>query len=252
MANQDIKIVNQSSERERRLRESFKVLFNQCPIPEKEMLANLGLFLNRQALSRILFMHKLYKRILHVPGIVVEFGVRWGQNLALFNNFRGIYEPYNYTRKVVGFDTFEGFPVTTPEDGNADAISVGAYSVVANYEDFLEKVLAYHEQESPLPHLLKHELVRGDASVTVERYLKDNPETIIALAYFDFDIFEPTAKCLEAIRGHLVKGSVIGFDELNCHYFPGETLALKKIFGLDKYRLIRSPENPFPSFLVIE
>jgi len=29
---------------------------------------------------------------------------------------------------------------------------------------------------------------KGDASVEVENILYDNPETIIALAYFDFDL----------------------------------------------------------------
>ena len=39
----------------------------------------------------------------------MEFGVRWGQNLITLNNLRGIYEPFNHSRKIIGFDTFEGF-----------------------------------------------------------------------------------------------------------------------------------------------
>ena len=31
----------------------------------------------------------------------MEFGVRWGQNLALFESFRGIYEPYNYSVELL-------------------------------------------------------------------------------------------------------------------------------------------------------
>jgi len=38
---------------------------------------------------------------------------------------------------------------------------------------------------------------KGDASVEM-KYLYDNPETIIALAYFDFDLYQPTKKCLES------------------------------------------------------
>jgi hypothetical protein len=95
-------------------------------------------------------------------------------------------------------------------------------------------------------------LIKGDATITVKKYLKDHPETIIAFAYFDFDLYEPTKKCLEAIKGHLTKGSVLGFDELNWPAFPGETLALKDVFGLDKYKIVRSPLNPSPSYIVIE
>jgi hypothetical protein len=248
----DINIVDLSSVRESKARKNILELFEKCPIPENELLAHLGLFLNRQTLSRLMFMHELYKRIIRVHGIVVEFGVRWGQNLALFESFRGMYEPYNYSRKIVGFDTFEGFAGLSPEDGTADIVRPHAYSVTEGYEDYLTKVLEYHEQESPLAHIKKFDLVKGDACVTIQKYLEDNPQTIIALAYFDFDVFEPTAKCLEAIQGHLTKGSIIGFDDLSCHVFPGETLALKKIWGLDRYRIMRSPITSHPSYIVIE
>lgn len=252
MEKNQIKVASASASSEREKRLEFFNLFQTCPIPENEMLNNLGLFLNRQTLSRILFFHELYKKIVNVHGVVVEFGVRWGQNLALFESFRGMYEPYNYNRKILGFDTFAGFPSIHKKDGLADVITEGAYSVTPNYKEYLERILSYHEQESPVSHLKKFELVKGDATVTLEKYLMDNPETIIALAYFDFDIYEPTKRCLDLIKGHLTKGSVIGFDELNCHIFPGETLAIKEVFGLDRYRIVRSPLSPLSSYIVIE
>lgn len=241
-----------SSAREFETRAAFVDTFRTCPIPSEEILANLGLFLNRQALSRMLFMHELYQKIIPIHGIVVEFGVRWGQNLALFSSFRGIYEPYNYNRKIVGFDTFSGFPGVSQEDGRDGIVQPGAYGVTDGYEKYLDQVLRYHETESPLSHICKFELIRGDASETLAAYLHANPETIIALAYFDFDLYEPTKRCLELIRGHLTKGSVLGFDELNWPPFPGETIALKEVLGLDRYSIRRSPHNPNPSYLVIE
>jgi len=247
-----IMVAGQSSDDEKTSREEFYSLFKQCPIPEEELLSNLGLFVSRQTLSRMIFFQELYKRILDVHGIIMEFGVRWGQNLALFESFRGIYEPYNYNRKIVGFDTFQGFPETHDKDGSADVITKGAYSVTEDYELYLEKVLDYHEGESPISHIKKYELVKGDATVTLKKYLEDNPETIIALAYFDFDIYEPTKYCLESIKGHLTRGSIIGFDELNCHTFPGETHALREVFGIDRYKIIRTPFNPLTSYIVID
>ena len=252
MEKERIKVASASASAEQERRREFFHLFRTCPIPDNELLYNLGLFFNRQTLSRLLFFHELYQKIVNVHGVVAEFGVRWGQNLALFESFRGIYEPYNYNRKILGFDTFAGFPSTHEKDGAAAVIVEGAYGVTANYEEFLEKILCYHEQESPVSHLKKFELIKGDATATVEKYLADNPETIIALAYFDFDIYEPTKRCLELIRGHLTKGSVIGFDELNCHTFPGETLALREVFGLDRYRIVRSPLSPLASYIVID
>lgn len=40
-----------------------------------------------------------------------------GRDLPLFVNLRGIYEPYNYTRKIVCFDTFIGFQHLDEKDG---------------------------------------------------------------------------------------------------------------------------------------
>jgi hypothetical protein len=241
-----------ASLQERNLRKGFLDLFKHCPIPEKELLSNLGLFIKRQDLSKLLFMNDLYKQIIQVHGVVAEFGVRWGNNLALFESFRGIYEPYNHNRKMLGFDTFAGFPSVHEKDGSADIVAAGAYSVIPGYEAYLEQILAYHEQESPIPHIQKYCLVKGDATVEAEKYFADHPETIIALAYFDFDLYEPTRKCLEVIKSRVTKGTVIGFDQLNDHGFPGETLALKEVFGLDKYRIRKSPYASVQSYIVIE
>lgn len=251
-ADTDIRVESRSSSAETARRDEFYKKFTECPIPPNEMLSNLGLFLNRQTLSRILFMHELYQRILNVQGIVVEFGVRWGPNLALFSSVRGMYEPFNYTRKIVGFDTFSGFPSVAKDDGGDQIVSAGAYGVTEHYEDYLDSVLAYHEHESPLNHIKKYELIKGDASVTLEEYLKRHPETVIALAYFDFDLYEPTKKCLELIKPHITKGTVIGFDELNWPTFPGETIALRETFGLDRYAIRRSLLSPSPSYVVID
>jgi hypothetical protein len=197
-------------------------------------------------------MHELYKKIIDVHGVIIEFGVRWGQNLALFESFRGIYEPFNYNRKIIGFDTFDGFPFISKKDGQSDAVEKGAYSTTKNYEKYLEKILDYHETESPISHIKKYKLIKGDATETIDKFLAENPETIIAFAYFDFDLYEPTKKCLEAIKNHITKGTLIGFDELNMHEFPGETLAFKEVFGLNKFKIIRSPFSPLQSYIIIE
>ena len=92
----------------------------------------------------------------------------------------------------------------------------------------------------------------GDATKTLPDYLDKNPETIVALAFFDFDVYEPTKICLEAIKPRLVKGSVLGFDELNDPDSPGETVALMEVFGLNNVRLERFPYTSRTSYFVVE
>jgi hypothetical protein len=246
----EFKVLGGSTEAEKANRNFIVDQLKNTPIPDSELVFNLGLYINRQSLSRILFMTELYRKIIDVHGVVMEFGVRWGQNLSLFSSLRGMLEPFNYNRKIIGFDTFEGFPSVDSKDGSK--VAVGDYSVSKNYKQTLESILAYHESESPLSHKRKFELVQGDATLTVHDYIKNNPETIVALAYFDFDIYSPTKVCLEAILPRLTKGSIIAFDELNCPEFPGETLAVLEVLGLNKYAIKRSPLNPLISYLTIE
>ncbi|MEZ5666622.1 MAG: crotonobetainyl-CoA--carnitine CoA-transferase [Alphaproteobacteria bacterium] len=221
-------------------------------IPNDQLLANLGLFLDAKNLSRILFMDFLYRQILDVQGVVFDFGTRWGQNAALFTSFRGIYEPFNRHRRIVGFDTFTGFPGVAAEDGSSPLMEPGKLATTAGYQRELETILSHHEQLNPLSHIRKTMLCQGDACETVEKYIVENPQTIVSLAYFDFDIYAPTKRCLELIRPRLVKGSVLGFDELNDPDSPGETLALMEVFGLNAVRLKRFPHASRVSYFVVE
>jgi Macrocin-O-methyltransferase (TylF) len=223
----------------------------RSPLPEREVLANLGMFHVRPSFARMLFMHKLYLKALETHGVIMEFGVRWGQNMALFTTFRNMYEPYNMSRRIVGFDTFEGFPSVHDKDGAADTAQAGALSVSADYEDYLGELLSQHERLGPRSHIKKHELVKGDVVETLPTYLEQHPETIIALAYFDLDLYEPTKKCLELIKPHLARNSVVGFDELVLNEFPGETTALKEAWGLSGFEIMRDPISPQQSYLVM-
>jgi len=161
---------------------------------------------------------------------------------------RGIYEPYNRLRKIVGFDTFAGFPSVSPKDG--PQMVAGGYATTPDYSRYLDTLLSLQEKESPLPHLKKYELVKGDASQTILEYLDRNPETIVAMAYFDMDLYEPTKKCLNAIKDRLTRGSILGFDELNDPACPGETLALKEVFGLGSVAVRRFPQSARTSYVV--
>src|SRR3989344_6776740 len=240
------------SNKEKELRELITELLKNCPIPDDQLISNLGLFLNSKNLSRILFMDDLFKQIVDIPGVIFEFGTRWGQNLGLLSALRGIYEPFNRHRKIVGFDTFTGFPEINPEDGKSDLMLKGNLSLTKCYFEYLTKIMEYHDQGNPVSHIKKYELIKGDANLEIINYLKKHPETIVALAYFDFDVYKPTKKCLQAIRPHLVKGSILGFDELNDPDSPGETLALNEVFGLNNITLKRYKFISRTSYCVVE
>ena len=159
-------------------------------------------------------------------------------------------EPFNFSRQIIGFDTFEGFKGVTKTDIN---LSDGDYCIKAkDYDKFLEELLNYHRSISPFPEKKGFSLVKGDVRETLPKWLNSNPHALISLAILDLDIYEPTKYVLENIRTRLVKGSVIAFDELNCPFFPGETVAFLESTLHYKLKIFRDPLQPYCAWGVLE
>jgi hypothetical protein len=252
MLKDNISNIAYASQNEHSNRDKLFQLFENSPIPKNQLLENIGLFLDSKNLARILYINSLFEQIIEVQGIVIEFGTRWGQNMALFEALRGIHDPFNRHRRIVAFDTFEGFPSIHEKDGKSKLMKEGQLSLTENYDQYLDSVLSTREALNPLSHIKKYEIRKGDGTVEFEKYLEENPHTIVALAYFDFDLYEPTKNCLELLMPRLTKGSIVAFDELNDPDSPGETLALMETMGLNNVRLKRPKDASRVSYLVIE
>jgi hypothetical protein len=161
-----------------------------------------------------------------------------------------MYEPYNHSRTIHGFDTFEGFPGVSAEDGSA--LATGDYATSKGYEAQLEEILTLQESFSPLPHMKKFELIKGDVTTSLPLWIAANKHVVISMAIFDMDVYEPTKAAITAVIPRLTRGSLLVFDELNCRHFPGETLAVMETLGLGKLRLERFPHQPFCAFAVFD
>lgn len=201
-----------------------------------------------EALARVLYYQHLYEKILSVPGVICEFGVQWGATMVELINLRSIFEPFNHSRTIYGFDTFQGFPSLSEHDGGYS--SIGDYSSTEDYKSTLEKLLSLHEAAAPLSHVRKFDLIEGDVSTTFDAWLENNPHIIISMAIFDMDLYQPTLDVLKRIVPRLTKGSLLVFDELNCPNFPGETLAVREVLGTHNLSLQRLPYQPFSSWAV--
>ena len=157
-------------------------------------------------------------------------------------HFSSILEPYNHTRRVIGFDTFTGFPELHEKDvqhSSSKHLYQGAFNINSSVVAEINNLIALHDRNRPLGHIPKAELVVGNACETIPQYIKEHPHLLVSLLYLDFDIYEPTKACLEAILPHLTKGAVIGFDEINFHDFPGETMAFNEVLGINKYKIYK-------------
>src|ERR1043165_2617124 len=160
-------------------------MFANSPLPPEDLMFNLGLYVRSSLLVKFLILHDLYSRFKTVPGVLIEFGTWWGQNLVLLENLRAIHEPFNKQRTIIGFDTFDGYVDEVAMKKESTERHDG-YQTGQAYKAYLAELLAVHEGNNAFGHLRgNHKLVAGDVTETAPRYFKDHPETIVAFAFFD-------------------------------------------------------------------
>ena len=116
----------------------------------------------------------------------------------------------------------------------------GYIKVTDDYQRYLEKYLPF---EKFIIHWNneKYEIIKSNATTMLPKHLVENRPSIIALMYFDSDIYALKKICWEAIKAWLEKASILGLGELNGIDPPRETLALMENFGLDYSRLKQFP-----------
>jgi hypothetical protein len=218
-----------------------------------EKLETFTKFTSRQALTKFIARNEIFKMQQEVNGSVVEVGVHRGASLMTWAHLSSIYEPVNYLRKIIGFDTFEGFPCVGEKDskGVSEHLIKGGFSTEEKPELDLLKAIELFDVNRLMNHIPKCELIKGDVSVTLPEYLKTNPYLLVSLLHLDADLYAPTKTTLELLLPRMSKGAIILFDELNMQLFPGETLAMLEVLNLNKYSLKRFVYATSMSYLVI-
>lgn len=227
-------------------------LFEKSPIPMDDRLFNIGMYVRSSVLVKFLVLHELYSRFKRLPGVLIEFGTWYGQNMVLLENLRAIHEPFNKQRQILGFDTFTGYAGVSERDRQSHIWEEGAYNTGKAYVNYLKTLLEVHEGSNVLGHLRgRHVLVEGDVELTAPQYFEKNPQTLVAFAYFDMALYRPTKAALMAIKPHLMSGSVLLLDELTWPESPGEALAFKEVFPLDEVNIEKCDLYPSKTIVTI-
>lgn len=224
------------------------------PGSQYEKFENFPKYVSRQTISRYIALYEIFKNVLSVQGDIIECGVNWGGGLLWFAQISAALEPFNLQRRLVGFDTFEGFPELHVSDISPGAVGkehkAGGYR--ADSLDDIRRCRDLYDANRPIGHIQKIMLVKGDACDTIPQYLAKNPHTVVSLLHLDFDIYLPTKKAIDHFLPRIPKGGVIIFDEINCPKWPGETTAVIDSIGLDKLRIQRFPFEPYISYAILE
>ena len=212
---------------------------------------NFPVYTPRQTVSRFLALHKIFEMQKNVKGSIVEGGVFRGNGLFTFMHLSEIYEPTNYHRQIIGFDTFEGFPNYTELDETGVNKS-GIFEPTYDSFSELQKAANVHNGNTFITSKEKIILVRGDAAITMPNFIKDNPHFVCSLLYLDFDIYSPTKIAIETFISRMPKGAVIAFDELHNPDWGGETEAVAETLGIPNLRIRGFDFEPNISYAVIE
>lgn len=208
-------------------------------------------YVRRQHLKRFLAMYELFKRVLPVKGSIVECGVYRGFGLMSWAKLSTILEPENLTRRIYGFDTFEGFPSVAAKDKSQFTNSAPGDLAASSYDE-LQALIEQYNRDRFLGHIPKVQLVRGDITRTAPHFLAQNPHLIVSLLFIDCDLFEPTRTTLETFVPRMPKGAILAFDELDNPIWPGETMAVLESLGIRSLRLQRLEWDPYIAFAEIQ
>jgi len=240
------------SKKEQDYAEKMERCIADSPFSNLERLQNFTLSTPRQDLTNFLVRYEIFKRVLEIQGSIIECGVLRGGGLMAWAQFSAILEPTNHQRRVVGFDTFTGFPKLSKQDQASESDHARPGGLAVDSYDHLKQCVDLYDMNRFVGHVPKVELVRGDATKTIPAYLKDNPQLIVGLLYLDFDIYEPTLVALKHFLPRMHKGAVIAFDELNLKDWHGESIAVLESLKLREFRIERCSFGSVMSFAQIE
>lgn len=134
-----------------------------------------------------------------IPGDIVECGSAKGGSAALMALTA---QQTGINRKVWVFDTFEGLPAPTLDDG-------------PDYEDALAAMGQCRGTLEEIDSLFKRVGVRNYQLVKglVQETLREPPVHQIAVLHLDVDWYEPMRACLTQLWGLIASGGVVQIDD---------------------------------------
>jgi hypothetical protein len=177
-------------------------------------------------ISKFLAHAKLYEMSLGLPGHFVEAGVFRGASFCRFRKLGKLLHP-DHLRRFIGFDVFGRFP--DPKYGPDKKVLTEQWKVDGDTsigrEELLEilKIQGLHNNV---------DLIKGDISETLPRFLKEHQEMSFSMVNVDLDIYEPIKATLEHIFPRVVRGGIILLDDYEG--YPGAKKAVDEYLAANK------------------
>lgn len=246
--------MSERHEPERLQRKALEQLFDSTQLTTFDLFRNFPVATPRYNIARFLAHYEIFKRIIDVPGVIIDLGVFRGASTFTWAKLCEIFCPTDIRKTVIGFDTFSGFPKISVEDGPENPIQdvvPGGYFGGGSVETDLALAQEAMNHDRHLRHKNRIELVKGDVCETIPRFAQEKGEGLrIALLNLDLDLYEPTRIALENFVPRMARGGVIVVDEYAVDTFGGETKAVDEYFESHfgkRPRVIKFPWHSNPT-----
>ena len=201
---------------------------------------NFYLSCDNSRIGKMIAHYELLKLSSNIPGCIIECGVFKGVSLIRFATFLKLLKKSN--KKIIAFDTFGKHTTTKISSDHKRRKILLSHGKEGISEKQLMSILKRKGLEKNI------QLIKGDITETVPRYLKLNPKLKISLLNLDVDIYEPSVTILEYLYSRIVKGGVLILDDYGT--FPGETKAVDDFFKGQKIKIRKFPYCTTPSYII--
>ena len=205
---------------------------NYSPITDKDIFDienSFYLLSDPYRIGKLLGQYEIYKRIVNIPGSIVECGVFKGISLVRWMTFRHALETAE-SRKVIGFDAFGDFPLEGLSRGD-DLSFASTHDDESGGAGIAKEMLASFLTQK---HFTNFDLIKGNVADTLPKYFKTHEHERISLLHLDMDVYEPTFFTLEKLYNKVQKGGIILIDDYGIA--NGVTRAVNKFKKIKKIK----------------
>jgi hypothetical protein len=217
------------SEKDKLFWNEFESISVKYPHSQLHYQTHWPVYTKRILFTRFLAHYELFKMTLDLPGSIVELGVSRGVSFFSFHKFLEIFLPMDTSKRVYGFDSFEGLTDFNEKDGNSSSDDLtdkrtGGWSSESVEGELFELTNLFNKD-----NVLARErsrLIKGRVQDSLPTFIAETPGLRINLLHFDMDLYEPTKYALEQLWDLVVPGGVIVFDEYGLPPWGGEATAL--------------------------
>lgn len=222
-------------------------LFTENDIPLSSVVQNHPCFSQRRTFPKVLANYELFKIVQNIPGSFLELGVFLGAGLFSWSHLLETFCPLDRSRKVFGFDHFEGYKDFSENDVNLEDYfknNLDGDRMTSSYE-ITSELVDIHEQDGIFPGVPRTEVIMGDISTTIPKFISEHAGIRFSLIYFDINLYEPIKTSLENLYDLLLPGGVIAFTGYSTEPWQGEAKAVNEFFEANSLQIPKMRKFPW-------